>query len=472
LVFRFGLDEQPEKSISLSRKERAVVHESNRKNDDLLSSWKEIAAYLGYDVRSCIRWGKERGLPVHRIAGASRSRVFAYKRELDAWRQKKPPNVSIPLLRPYLKLFPNKALLFALIPVSGLLLIFIINLFNPDFPADFRIDRSDLIILDKKGNELWRYHTGLENLAEEGTYREHFQHKKKSESGGTELPYLIINDINSDEIKEVLFSTQTNDEYGEGELFCFNSKGIMLWKFTAGRELKFGQNIYSGDYRINGLYIEDLNGDGSLEIILLSVHMPDWPCQLIVLNHKGEPIGEYWNSGHFSEVLGVDLDEDQRKEIIAAGTNNEYGKACVVVFDSGMIRGCSPQIEDRYICREIESGAEKYYILLPRTDVDLQENNQPDNVKRIDRLKDKRISIETQNSGIFYELDYHLKLQDLPRSSHFFERKHRQAVAEGKVNSILNDEYWADLGRTVRYWNGKEWDSKPTENLLWRTVTK
>jgi len=51
-----------------------------------LDSWKEIAAYLGRDVRTAIRWEKERGLPVHReTSGPGRPTVFALVEELDRW---------------------------------------------------------------------------------------------------------------------------------------------------------------------------------------------------------------------------------------------------------------------------------------------------------------------------------------------------------------------------------------------------
>src|SRR4051794_3428528 len=49
-----------------------------------LTSWKDIAAYLGRDVRTVMRWEKERQLPVHRGPGA-RGIVFADPAELDAW---------------------------------------------------------------------------------------------------------------------------------------------------------------------------------------------------------------------------------------------------------------------------------------------------------------------------------------------------------------------------------------------------
>ena len=52
---------------------------------DRIDSWKEIAAYLGRDARTAIRWEKERGLPVHRVPGGQRQAVFSYRHELDAW---------------------------------------------------------------------------------------------------------------------------------------------------------------------------------------------------------------------------------------------------------------------------------------------------------------------------------------------------------------------------------------------------
>jgi TolB-like protein/Flp pilus assembly protein TadD len=51
-----------------------------------LESWKEIAAYLGREVRTVQRWALARSLPVHRLPGGGRRpRVFSLKSEIDAW---------------------------------------------------------------------------------------------------------------------------------------------------------------------------------------------------------------------------------------------------------------------------------------------------------------------------------------------------------------------------------------------------
>ena len=49
------------------------------------TSWKAIASYLGREVRTVMRWEKERGLPIHRGPGGRSGVVFADMDELDAW---------------------------------------------------------------------------------------------------------------------------------------------------------------------------------------------------------------------------------------------------------------------------------------------------------------------------------------------------------------------------------------------------
>jgi adenylate cyclase len=52
-----------------------------------LDSWKEIARYLGREVRTVQRWALSRGLPVHRLPGGDKPRVFSLKPEIDGWLQ-------------------------------------------------------------------------------------------------------------------------------------------------------------------------------------------------------------------------------------------------------------------------------------------------------------------------------------------------------------------------------------------------
>jgi TolB-like protein len=56
------------------------------RNEEILDSWKDISEYLDRDIRTCARWEKELGLPIYRFDKDSpRSKVFAYKSEIDEW---------------------------------------------------------------------------------------------------------------------------------------------------------------------------------------------------------------------------------------------------------------------------------------------------------------------------------------------------------------------------------------------------
>ena len=56
---------------------------------ETLDSWKDIAAYLKRSPRTCRNFERQMGLPVHRLDGSPKARVFAYRDEIDAWLAKK-----------------------------------------------------------------------------------------------------------------------------------------------------------------------------------------------------------------------------------------------------------------------------------------------------------------------------------------------------------------------------------------------
>ena len=60
-----------------------------------LGSWKEIANYLGREVRTVQRWEKADGLPVRRLLHAKRGSVYAFAAELDAWVASREPNDGV-----------------------------------------------------------------------------------------------------------------------------------------------------------------------------------------------------------------------------------------------------------------------------------------------------------------------------------------------------------------------------------------
>ena len=224
--------------------------------------------------------------------------------------------------------------------------------------------------------------------------------------------------------------------------------------------MKYGDKTYSGDYRIQGLLAKDLDGDGRLEIIVISVHRPSWPCQLALLDDRGNLKGEYWNAGYFNDVTCVDLDGDGIKEIVAGGNNNEYGLGCLAVLSPGSISGASPRRSFDFRSTELKPGSELFYILLPRTDVDLAENYPVDAVVAVDVLDNRRIQAKTSLTDIYYQFDFSF-LEKNVILSHGFIQAHEKARLEGKIQSLLDSEYEHNLIKGIQYWDGRNWSPAP-----------
>ena len=56
-------------------------------SEDLLNSWREIAAYFDCSVGTVRRWEKSKGLPVHRDRRQNLVWIYAYRWELEHWGQ-------------------------------------------------------------------------------------------------------------------------------------------------------------------------------------------------------------------------------------------------------------------------------------------------------------------------------------------------------------------------------------------------
>jgi hypothetical protein len=440
----------------------------NPAKDNILRSWKEIAAYLGYDQRTCYRWEQKFGMPVHRAeAGASKSHVVAYKEELDLWFQEtfKSSNHSVPAKkagRPALRWA-----LFGLVPVAVVAAFLMIKpvISPPAQPADFAIKGSALIILSEDGKELWRHDFKVEGLEDESFYRAHFQMPQR----GAKLPSIMIKDIDGDGRNEVLFAVQKRDDsYGEGDLYCYNSRGRELWHFTAGREMEFGGRIFPADYRIRGFRLHDFNGDGRQEIAVISYHYPQWPCQLAIIDSNGRPIGEFWNSGYLTDLCYRDLDGNGREEMVVSGVNNQYG-GCVIVFDPARVGGCSPQ-SGEFKSDTLPPGTEEYYVRTPRTDVSLAFGDIVEGIESLGVTKNKRLEANTFY-GLAYEFDFGLHCLNADWG-HSYMKRHNELAAAGKIRSVLDEAYRQTIIQGVRYWDGSRWVAEPTPNLRNARPTK
>jgi hypothetical protein len=431
-------------------------------SDDLLTSWKEIADFLHVDIRTCQRWEKQLDMPVYRYDGLSKSRVSVKKSELRLWQEKQlagvareeaPPIRRRAALWPILLLLSSGALLYAVLrPV----------LFPPQSPpfalADYHIRGSTLIGVDKKDVTIFEFDTRFDKLASEKFYRE--EPAKNEAVPKKVFPFVLVRDLDGDGSPEMVFSIQSTDEYGEGKLYCFGPDNTPKWQFDAGGTYEFGSKSYS-DFRIDGLAAVDLDGDGLLEIIVNVAHMDDFPSRLLVLSAQGKVIGDFWNSGRITDLAFGDLDNDGRLEILAVGTNNEYERAFLAVFDPRTVRGYSPQSRERYLCKTAVPGTEEYYVLFPRTDVDRFLSPLREVMESITITNNQTLRLVLQFSRLAIYLDFQCRPAEISNGSEF-RHLHDQLVQEGRIASVLNAEYVDAYKKGITYWTGKGWTSVPS----------
>jgi len=89
-----------------------------------LDSWKEIAVYLGRDVRTVQRWERREGLPIHRQHHDKLGSVYAFRDEIDAWRKARTDGLEEPPeAGEDSRIDRRKPQLFAAVALAGALVI-------------------------------------------------------------------------------------------------------------------------------------------------------------------------------------------------------------------------------------------------------------------------------------------------------------------------------------------------------------
>ncbi len=437
---------------------------TENKREDLLSSWKEIAAYLGCDERTCLRWEKLHGLPVRRLNGGAKSRVYAFREELDAWLAARSTNGGGP--HPLAgESFRDRHRLRRYYPWAAAVLLVAVAVWHlvprKGPPADFWIEGSRLVVLDARGRVLWRHDTGAADLYDDPQYRSRLQVRRiSSDPPGRLLPWISFLDLDADGSVEVLFSLETLNETGGGIVRCFAADGRERWAFEAGRPVTFGEMTFASDFVLKGFLTFDVEGDGRSEILVLSHALHEFPSQAAVLDAGGRLRGEYWNSGQWDDADFADVNGDGRKEILLAGQNNEYQKGAIALIDADMALGSSPQVLPKYRCLEFPAGGEMAYLLMPLTELD-ELYNPGVNVNTVEALGDGTFRVTTFPTDIELRLGRDIRLL-APNLSHNFERQYREKFEAGKLTAPFDAaRIEAGLRGGIRYWDGSAWSPNP-----------
>ncbi len=367
--------------------------------DRELSSWKEIAAHLGVSIRTAQGWEQERGLPVRRIPGGH-GRVCVTASELDEWKrsgeQRKAPLPEAAQPRRRIR-YSGRLLAAGLVAVAVAGGALLPGLFRGR-PASYRAQGNTFIVLDERGNELWRkvfpyaLHPDLQ--------------------AGTATQCVWFGDL--DRHPSVLFVPASAAALRESTpLICYTDRGKERWRFTPGRRVHTSTEDFDPIYGGPNFLVGPVGKGGRTAIVAVSSHYLFYPTQVTLLSTGGKMLREYWHSGHLPLMRLEDLNGDGESEIYLAGINNGAKAATIVVLDPESFEGASlePEAPDHQLVG-FAPGRERKRILLPRSC--LSRTFDPYNTITRFWISEGTITVETNEfiespAGIYYHFDPDLR---------------------------------------------------------------
>lgn len=305
---------------------------STGQNSPLLSSWKEIAAYLGVSVRTAQKWEVERGLPVQRVPGG-RGRVLVTVDALNAWLHApgtpavKPEPAEPPGRRRPLRTIAVALGIVLLLAAGGAAWIS----WNAQ-PHDWRVEGDFLVALDDHNREIWRTSFGF-------PLRDYREFAKEGLNAGW------VGDLDGDGSSEVLFIVGPK-EHGAAMVVCFSHRGRERWRFIPGASAaRFGPNDRPPYTPLN-LALVHLGG--VRKIAVASVHHTNSAANIALLSSSGKLEREYWHNGYIQFLAVADLAGSGKPLLYAAGVANGFNQAVLVVLDPDNFGGTSRESDPRF----------------------------------------------------------------------------------------------------------------------------
>lgn len=439
-----------------------------------LDSWKEIAQYLGRDVRTVIRW-EERGLPVHRIPGGKLSRVFAFSSELDEWLAKgpatrrtasqsgatPPPATSPPDPPATAEALPNQATpavgsvaaapsarppvrhsrlpltrtVAALVAVAALTSAWVLT--RPD-PIPRRLEIS--------GGELLAYDGG----SSRPLWSRRLDEGDMSTSWGR---WHAVRDLDGDGREEIVTAVEVHQRHSNehtGMLSRLSPGGRPEWSLVVNDRVQFREREFGPPWPTDDFAVYRAGGETR---IAWAVHQFTWwPGLLVSVNAKGERRGLFVNSGWLRNVQpSVD-----GRVLFVSGITNSRRAYFMAVLDADHPTGRSPEPPGSETeCVSCPPGGPLHYFVFPRTDVG-RAGPFPAAGPSIQTFEDRSTQVETHESDagmvgtVIFTFSPDAELRSARFNDAFWDR-HRQLETAGTLTHAAAD--CPDrLGLDVQHW--------------------
>ena len=337
-------------------------------------------------------------------------------------------------------------------------------IFQDKNPSYARAKEEFLVVYNKDGEVLWKKHVGVAYDYDK------FLGDKPDQSINN---FVTTVDVDGDGMNEIIaiygWCSQPLAEKAN-TMVCYNYNKEERWRYEFHRQIKFGSERFSDDFGFVIMSVGDFDKNGLIEVVAVASHYPYYPTAIIRFDARtGNVLDEYWHSGIISYGIETDLDRDGIDELIFIGTNNGFNQASLLVLDPRKMSGHAPAPVD-YIPLDIQESREKYYILLPQTDLCKAERVKRNGVAHISITADSLLQVDTwevQNDksrpGIIYYFDVAMRCVRVDAND-YFVKAHQQMAEKGNLLNKLDKKYYDELRENIRYWDGEKFVNTPTVN--------
>lgn len=322
-----------------------------------LTSWKAIASYLGREVRTVMRWEKERGLPVHRGPGGRSGVVFADMDELDNWTrghlaepesEGPEPVPSAPVDRPAARRWSVGAAIAGILAVAVGLGGSRVRVSGADEqPVSVEMTDRAVIARNADGSEKWRH--GFAERTAPLLRRAGFPTEPLAGEG------LLA--ATSDSTNDATQVTRS------GQLLWFDPTGRVRQTFSFDDRLTFAARAYSPPWSLTDYQVD---GDGEQRRIAVSAHHYDWwPSIVTVLDHRWQRTATFVHAGWVEQLRWL-----PGARLAIAGFSNLKDGGMIALLDSNAIAGQSPSPQgSEFECSGCAPGRPVRYVVMPRSEV-------------------------------------------------------------------------------------------------------
>jgi len=439
-----------------------------------LTSWKEIAARLQVTVRTAQEWEKKRGLPVRRVPGQGRSRVYLRVDELEAWldgqlveqtgadsAHRMDAGVGRAAA---LGLFSGRGRAWGLAGVVTIVILAAVataayllrptapanslpsakttsslppatttSSLPPAAPVDMRILPDEIVVLDEYDEEVWR---------------RHFDGALNEQGYETKAHSFTFDDVDRDGDKDTLFILRRKDITTSNVLICYDEAGEEIWEFTPGARVETASRVFTDLYNVAEFRPFNLP-DGRHAVVVIGAHHIDEPTEITVLDAAdGSVISRYWHMGHIGtepkQLAIADVNQDGSVELYLAGISNANWQATLVVLDPLTMCGAAEETDSAYQLQGFDTPSEIARILFRRSAINLatQEWNGAERVWASPEFVTVSVCESFRRDdtpAVIYDLMPDLTFGELTLNS-VFPMIHEQLLEEGTISISLDEE--------------------------------